>query len=124
MGILIGTDYFDGIQNIGPKTALKLIKQYQNLENVFRQVKEKYDFSKLNHELIQQVRKIFLFAEVTKLSSFSWNYPNEAQVKELFFEEHNLEVERMENNLEKLTENFEKCQSFFEDYPSFLVVLR
>jgi len=115
MAILIGTDYFEGIRNIGPKIALKLILQHQNLENVIHQAKEKYDFSKLSQESINQIRKIFLFPEVRKVSNFSWNYPNEAQVRELFFEEHNLEVSRMENNLEKFTLNFERCRTYFKN---------
>jgi flap endonuclease-1 len=116
MAILIGTDYFEGIRNIGPKTALKLIFQYKNIESVIRHLKDKFDFSKLSQELIHQVRKIFLFPEVRKVVNFSWNYPNESKVRELFFKEHNLEVKRMENNLEKFIINFEKCRTYFENY--------
>jgi flap endonuclease-1 len=114
MGILIGTDYFEGISNIGPKTALKLIKQHKNIESVLHQFKGKYEVSALNQELLKRVRRIFLFPEVRKLSNFTWNYPNEARVRELYFEEHNLDKGRMENNLEKFTMNFEKCRTFFE----------
>lgn len=114
MSILIGTDYFEGVKNIGPKTALKLIQQYKTVENVIQQFKKRYDFSNLKPGLIQQVRAIFLFPDVMKINNFSWNFPNEAQVRELMFEEHNLEKERMEKNLRKFTFNYEQCKKIFE----------
>jgi flap endonuclease-1 len=116
MAILIGTDYFKGIKNIGPKTALKLIIQHKNIESVINKIRNKYDFSNITPDIILKVRKIFLFPEVRMIKEFSWNYPNEVQVFELFFEEHNLERERMENNLNKFITNFEKCQKHFEIY--------
>jgi len=37
--ILCGCDYCSSIKGIGPKTALKLIRQYQNLEGIIQFVK-------------------------------------------------------------------------------------
>ena len=34
MGIMIGTDFHPGIPGIGPKTGLKLIKQYGTIERI------------------------------------------------------------------------------------------
>lgn len=45
IGLLIGTDYFPGIQGIGPKKALTLIRKYRQLEQVI--TNENYDFSTL-----------------------------------------------------------------------------
>lgn len=39
IGILIGTDFNEGIKNVGPKKALKYIKTYGNLENVMKEMK-------------------------------------------------------------------------------------
>ena len=87
-----------------------MVQQHKTIESVISNFKEKYDFSNLTPKLIQQVRKLFLFPEVRKITNFTWNFPNEAKVKELYFEEHNMERERMENNLAKFISNFEKCK--------------
>jgi len=55
IGILVGTDFNpDGFERIGPKTALKMIKEHGKLE----------DIPKIQEELKQidykQIRKIFL----------------------------------------------------------------
>ena len=41
-GLLIGTDFNDGIKGIGPKTAYKLVKEYSTLETLRPRVEEKY----------------------------------------------------------------------------------
>ncbi len=115
IGILIGNDYFPGIRKIGPKHAYKFVKNHKNLENVIYQEKKNYDFSSLTHELIAEVRKIFLLPEViTQYPSLNWNFPNEQQTLSLLCEEHYLNRERVQNNLAKLLANFDKCRDYFE----------
>ncbi len=115
MAILIGTDYFRGIQGIGPMKAFKLISKYDNLENVIIQEKDSYDFSQLTYRLISQIRKIFLLPEVVKnFTSFSWNFPLENKILELLCEQHYLNKERVNNNVEKLISNYTKCNEHFQ----------
>ncbi|MEM0147965.1 MAG: hypothetical protein QW139_03010, partial [Candidatus Micrarchaeaceae archaeon] len=45
MGMLIGTDFNDGIKGIGPKTALKLAKSYSSIEEIEEYVNKKYNAS-------------------------------------------------------------------------------
>jgi flap endonuclease-1 len=114
MALLLETDYFPGIVNIGPKTALKLIKQYGNIETVIAKINDRYDFSNLTEEITAKVRKIFLFPEVlTQFTEFSWTQPNETRILTLLCEEHHLNQERVQNNLRKLLDNFEKCSAYF-----------
>ncbi|MFX0012335.1 MAG: hypothetical protein ACFE9R_18630 [Candidatus Hermodarchaeota archaeon] len=114
MALLLETDYFPGIASIGPKTALKFIKQYGNIETIIAKVNEKYDFSNLTEEIIARVRKIFLFPEVlTQFAGFSWTQPNESRILFLLCEDHHLNQERVQNNLQKLLGNFEKCSIYF-----------
>ncbi len=40
LAILVGTDFNEGVSGVGPKTALKLIKQHGSLEGLPREVKE------------------------------------------------------------------------------------
>jgi flap endonuclease-1 len=59
LAILIGTDFNEGINGVGPKTALKLIKCHCSLENLPEGMK-----AKLPDEL-QTLRDIFLRPNVT-----------------------------------------------------------
>jgi len=116
MALLIGTDYFPGIRNIGPKHAYKFIKKHRFVENVIIEEKENYDFSDLNSEVIARVRKIFLLPEVLmEYPNLSWNYPSKQHTLSLLCEDHHLNRERVETNLNKLAMNYEKCQVFFSN---------
>ena len=114
MALLIGTDYFPGIKNIGPKHAYKFIKEHRSIENAIREEKGNYNFSTLSPEIIANVRKIFLLPEVLNdYPNLVWNYPSEQQTQTLLCEDHHLNRERVETNLIKLAANYEKCQKFF-----------
>ncbi|RNJ80120.1 MAG: flap endonuclease-1 [Nitrosopumilus sp. H8] len=64
VGILIGTDFNPGgFERIGPKTALKLVKQHSRLEEI-PQIQER-----LADSDYIQIRKIFLEPDVTKAGS-------------------------------------------------------
>ena len=114
LALLVGTDYFPGIKGIGPKKALKYIKNHKQIENVITSVNKNYDVSTLTTEVIKTVRKIFLFPEVNKSTEiFYWNLPNKPNVVDLLCKEHHLNRERVENNLEKLVSNYQKCRDYF-----------
>jgi flap endonuclease-1 len=109
MGLLIGTDYFSGIKNIGPKTAWKAIRVHNTIESVINTLKEKFDFSEMHPELITKVRKIFLFPDVLETyPEFHWNPPVDSLVIKLMCQDHSLDKYRVTNNLEKTTENYYK----------------
>ncbi|MFX0105250.1 MAG: hypothetical protein ACFE75_07150 [Candidatus Hodarchaeota archaeon] len=114
IGILIGTDYFQGVKNIGPKKALTLIRSYKTLENLILKEFGTYDFSNLTPDIIKQIRKIFLFPEVNdSTQKLYWNLPNKSKVFSLLCKEHNLNRDRVVKNLEILEKNYEKCRDFF-----------
>ena len=114
IGILIGTDYFPGIKNIGPKKALQLIRKYTILENILIEERNNYDFHELTSNIIKKVRKIFLFPDINdSIEDLHWNFPNKTRILSLLCEEHNLNKERVKNNLDKLQLNYEKCRNLF-----------
>lgn len=101
MGLLIGTDYFAGIKNIGPKTAWKAIRDHQTLESVVKNMKAKFDFSPLKPKLIKEVRRIFLLPDVIKrYPEFYWNPPVESLVIRLLCHNHTLNQDKVKPNLE------------------------
>lgn len=65
LGILLGTDFNEGIKGVGPKNALKIAKEAKKIEDVKKIVKEKY---KAEFELdIQEVEDLFMNPEVKDL---------------------------------------------------------
>lgn len=59
VAILAGSDFAPGISHIGPRIALKLIRQYECIEGIPASVKDKYDFSVLPPPTIEQARSSF-----------------------------------------------------------------
>lgn len=114
IGILIGTDYFSGIDGLGPKKGLTLIRKHKQIEQVITREKENYDFSKLTPELIKKIRKIFLFPIVNEnIEENVWNPLDKANVISQLCESHYLDRERVVNNLEQFEKNYENCRNFF-----------
>ena len=67
IGLMLGTDFNDGISGIGPKTSLKIAKQSSSLQEVSDFIREKYgkefDFN------INEVEQLFKNPEVMELNS-------------------------------------------------------
>ena len=122
LGLLIGTDYFSGIKGIGPKTALKYIREYKQLENIIPELGEKYETESLTPDVIKSVRKIFLFPDInTSIKEYYWNFPNHPRVVDLLCKNHYLNKERVDTNLKRFISNYQKCRDYFlklQDKPS------
>jgi flap endonuclease-1 len=117
IGILIGTDYHPGIHNIGPKTALKLIKKHKNIETVIKKEKKKYNFTNLKLCTINRIRELFLLPEIIEgkyLQNLIWTYPNTQKIIRFLCHYHFLNEERVQSNLGKLVENYEKAIKYAE----------
>ena len=111
---MIGTDYFPGIDGIGPKKALNFIRTYKNLEQFILKEYNNYDFGGLTPDIIKKVRKIFLFPDVNeKIDNILWNQPNKSRVLSLLCEEHYLNKDRVVKNLAKFEENYKICRDYF-----------
>ncbi|MEC7436953.1 MAG: flap structure-specific endonuclease, partial [Candidatus Thermoplasmatota archaeon] len=54
LGIMIGTDFHPGIKGIGPKTGIKLIKQYGSIEAICQEKDKQVP------ERLDEIREIFL----------------------------------------------------------------
>ncbi|MEM3841265.1 MAG: flap endonuclease-1 [Candidatus Micrarchaeaceae archaeon] len=67
VGIMLGTDFNDGIKGIGPKTALKIARQIKSPEELAQYIKEKYS---AEFELdIREVFDLFMNPEVKNISA-------------------------------------------------------
>ena len=121
IGILIGTDYFPGIKNIGPKKALDLIRKYKTIEQVPLNEHNNYDFDELTLDILKKVRKIFLFPDVKEqINNLIWNSLNKSGVLSLLCKEHNLDKERVITNIAKFEKNYKACRDYFLSKKDFV----
>jgi flap endonuclease-1 len=103
VGILIGTDFNDSVKGIGPKTALKLIKQYGNLESAVQHI-ENVTFT----DKIGQIREIFLHPQVTDNYKVEWKEPDESRLMDFLCREKEFREERIKKSLERMTAGSKK----------------
>jgi flap endonuclease-1 len=98
VGILIGTDFNpDGIKGLGPKTALKLIKQYGSLENALPHIKNPSFPVEPNC-----IRRVFLHPEVTDNYKLQWCEPNVEGVVDLMVRQKEFSEDRVRKSLDKM----------------------
>jgi len=99
VGILIGTDFNpDGVRGIGPKTAVKLIREHGNLEALKTVQQETPDLSN-----VARVREIFLKPDVTLNYSLNWSSPNVEKVVQFLCLEHDFSEDRVRKAVSKMT---------------------
>lgn len=91
IAILIGTDYNpEGVRGIGPKRALKIIKQFGCLERALPTLG--------NAEFPVDpivIRELFLKPEVTDNYSLKWKTPNEEGLIRFLCNEHDFSIDRV-----------------------------
>ncbi|MHA1917227.1 MAG: flap endonuclease-1, partial [Candidatus Ranarchaeia archaeon] len=99
MGILIGTDYNKGLKKVGPKTALKLIKEHKTLENVLKIKDASFDYP------IDEIRNIFLKPETNIDFDIEEKEVYEKKIINLLCDEHQFSLNRVQKGLERINES-------------------
>ncbi|MEM3622285.1 MAG: flap endonuclease-1 [Candidatus Bathyarchaeia archaeon] len=104
VGILIGTDFNpDGVKGLGPKTALKLIKEHGNIENAMQHLK--------NAEFPvepQRIREIFLHPKVTDNYKIEWKEPDIGGIVNFICRERDFSEDRVRKAVEKMQKGITK----------------
>lgn len=95
MGILIGTDFSEGLKGVGAKTALKLAQKGQLKEKINELQKES------SHNL-EEVREIFLNHNVNTDYKIKWEKPQKDKLIEFMCYEHGFSEERVNKASDKL----------------------
>lgn len=97
IGILIGTDFNPGgIPGIGPKTALKLVREHNKLEKI-----EKIEASLANIPY-KEIREVFLKQEAPKINGIEFNEINYDALVNFLCTEKNFSVARVNTSLDKV----------------------
>ncbi|MCV0412312.1 flap endonuclease-1 [Nitrosarchaeum sp.] len=103
IGILIGTDFNpNGFDRIGPKTALKMIKQYSRLEDI-PQIQEQ-----LQTIEYEKIRKIFLEPIVTDVDEIVFGKVDYEGMTNYLVKERSFSEDRIQSSLNRLKKSLEK----------------
>ncbi|HLE05732.1 MAG TPA: flap endonuclease-1 [Candidatus Nanoarchaeia archaeon] len=95
LGILVGTDYNPGgVKGIGPKTALKLVKEYG--VDAWKHVDHEWDISPT------ELLSFFKSPPVTDNYSLSFSAPSASKIKAILVDEYEFSAERVDSSLKKI----------------------
>ncbi|PSG98737.1 MAG: flap endonuclease-1 [Nanohaloarchaea archaeon SW_7_43_1] len=107
MSLLMGTDFNPGgIKGIGPKTSLKLVREYESLEELLEDDKVEWDSEKDPYRIVE----FFLQPPVAE-TDYSFGEPDEEEIKEILVDRHDFSEDRVESGLEDLEKALEARQS-------------
>jgi flap endonuclease-1 len=102
IGLLTGTDYCEGIKGVGPKTALKLVKEHKTLNRLLSKVEWKDEVDP------EAIYEFFLNPPVIEKYKIEFKEPDKEKIIEFMVEEHDFSRERVEKIIEKLQTSFGK----------------
>jgi flap endonuclease-1 len=97
--LLMGTDYNTGVSGIGPKKALKLIRENMNVETSLKSIGTFIP-------RVEELRRLFLEYEKTDDYRLDWRPPDKEKVIEFLCEEHSFSPSRVEGALTKIEEKY------------------
>lgn len=108
LGILMGTDFNTGIEKVGPKTALKIVKEYKTLEKVVAYAKSKYN-AEFDSDP-KEVEALFNDPDTKEIprrdfeARISNAKPDKDRIIKFMCAEHDFSQERVEKVAERLLE--------------------
>ena len=110
VGILIGTDFNpDGFERIGPKTAIKMIKENGKLENV-KQIQDQLSQIDFN-----AIRKIFLEPETANVDKIEFNDIRYDDITDYMANERSFSRDRVNASLNRIKKSLEKKSQTLEN---------
>jgi flap endonuclease-1 len=98
MGIMMGTDFNEGIKGIGPKKALAYVKEGKGAKHAYKDMGLEPDVD------VDELRELFLKHDVTDKYSLEWGKIKKADIVKILVNEHNFSEERIENTIKELEE--------------------
>ena len=111
VGILIGTDFnHDGFERVGPKTAIKMIREHGKLEDI-PQIREQLEVIDYN-----AIRKIFLKPETAKVDKIEFSEIRFDAITDYLSNERSFSRDRVASSLKRLKKSLEKKSQTLEKW--------
>ena len=106
VGILVGTDYNpDGIKGVGPKTALKLVREHGSIEEALPHIKN----AEFPHP-VDEMRDLFLNPRTTDDYTLEWGAPDRAGIIAFLCGERDFSRDRVVKAIEKMESGHKKSK--------------
>ncbi len=106
IGILLGTDFNPGgIKGIGPKTALKMMRESNSLEKIIPKLEVE------DPEKLIEIRNIFLNPEVSSNYEIEWKKPEIDSITHFLCDERDFSEERVKNAVDRMVESIRKIRT-------------
>ena len=90
LAILIGTDFNEGIKGIGPRKALKLVKDYGTLDNMPEEINKR-----LEDQNCHEIQRFFLEPEITKDYPLQYDELQEGELYRFLCDERDFSRDRV-----------------------------
>jgi flap endonuclease-1 len=112
MGVLMGTDFNpDGVHGIGPKTALKLVKEYKSFDELLEDEKVEWESENDPHAILE-----FIQEPPVEEVDYSFEEPDAEKIREILVDEHDFSEDRVNSGIEKLEKALESRQSGLDSF--------
>lgn len=112
MGILMGTDFNpDGVHGIGPKTALKLVKEYDDFEELLNDEKVEWESENDPYNILE-----FLMNPPVEDIEYEFEDPDPDKIREVLVDRHDFSEDRVNSGIKKLEKALESRQSGLESF--------
>ena len=108
LGMLIGTDFNEGIKGVGPKTALKLVKKHGRIEDMPPDIREKMP------DTIEAIRDLYMNPDVTDEYSVQRGELLEAELDDFLVGEKNFSTKRVQTLINRMRSS--QAQRSLKDY--------
>lgn len=105
MSILIGTDFNDKVEGIGPKTALKLVKENESFEEILDYLKSKNKEVSFDYK---EIEDIFLNPNVDKNPQIVKGKFDQEKIRDILINKAHFSEERINNTLNKFVKEKEE----------------
>lgn len=110
LAILVGTDFNDGVSGIGPKTALRLIKEHNNLESLPQTVRAHLP------ENVNEVRQIFLKSAVVDKCDTRFGNLSESGLRDFLCEQRSFSQDKVDLAVRRMKEFYAREHSSLQPW--------
>lgn len=113
LSILVGTDFNDGVKGVGPKTALKLVKEHGRLEDMPPEIASRLPAN------YGEIRRLYLAPDVTDDYRLDWGVLREDELYAFLCGERSFSRKRVEVVAQRMKEFYagRRLESWFKGAP-------
>jgi len=105
MGIMMGTDFNEGIKGIGPKKALAYAKEGKSVKQVYKEMEQEPEVD------LDELRELFLKHDITNKYELKWGNVKKPEIIKILVDQHDFSEDRIARTMEELDEKLSQKAS-------------